>query len=309
MRIAARDVRADQPRVDRARERERGVGDHGLAGDEHGAVGERLELGDAVLLAARRGDVDAGAAEQRAVLAAVERAHHAHPLARGQIGDPGEDQLLAVAARRRPRGEHAVEALLVGVGDVGDRGDVASAGRAQRAGGLDHDRHDDRAGVARRRTRQRVLADRQQQRRAREHGALARALPDAVAARPVLHAERVEADRAGGGREQRRGDRRVDDRARLLARDRSEGRDARRARPHQVGQRERAHLAWRRGGGEHDLRAGAPQARGELGVGCAQADGRAERDDQDVRHGATTAAASRGRALMPRCAARSAGRP
>ena len=61
------EVVADEARVERAGERQRGVGAGRRRGHEHAAVGERLELGDAVVLAARGRHVDAGAAQQRAV--------------------------------------------------------------------------------------------------------------------------------------------------------------------------------------------------------------------------------------------------
>ena len=46
---------------------------------------------------------------------------------------PRDHELLALAARGGPGGQHAVEALLLRVGAVGDRGDVALGGRARSA--------------------------------------------------------------------------------------------------------------------------------------------------------------------------------
>ena len=70
MRSAAGEILADEPRVERAGDRQRRVGAGRGRGDEQAAVGERLELGDAVVLAAGRADEHARAAQQRAVLVA-----------------------------------------------------------------------------------------------------------------------------------------------------------------------------------------------------------------------------------------------
>src|SRR4051812_50194199 len=73
------------------------------------------------------------------------------------------------------------------------------------------------------------------------------------------------------------------------ARAREERRARRRggACPQQVGERQGAHVALRRGGGKRDPRAGPLERTPQLGIGGAEAGGRAERDDQDVgaRHG------------------------
>ena len=85
--------RAAAPRTARARRR-----------DEHAAVGERLELGDAVVLAARRGHVHTRAAQQRAVLlAARSRPPSARPARPGTRSTPATTSSSPGAPRRRPR--------------------------------------------------------------------------------------------------------------------------------------------------------------------------------------------------------------
>ena len=96
--------------------------------DQHAAVRERLELRDAVVLPARRGDEHARAAQQRPVLRGGDHARRtARPLV--AAASPATTSVSPVAPRRPPRREHAVEALLLRVRAVGDRGEVALAGR------------------------------------------------------------------------------------------------------------------------------------------------------------------------------------
>ena len=110
--------------------------------------------------------------------------------------EAGHDQLLARPPRGRPRGEDAVEALLLRVGAVGDRRDVALRGR--RAARRDRHRDDDRVGVRLRRLGQPALAPRHEQRRRRQPPPLDRPLPEPVAAGAVAGRGGVEADRARG---------------------------------------------------------------------------------------------------------------
>src|SRR5262249_57451786 len=56
------EVVAHEPRVELAGQRQRDVRAGGGRGDKHAAVGERLELRDAVVLVGRRGDEHAGTA-------------------------------------------------------------------------------------------------------------------------------------------------------------------------------------------------------------------------------------------------------
>ena len=77
-------------------------------------------------------------------------------------------------------------------------------------------------------------------------------------------------------------------------------RRARRARPAQVGGHERAHVALRLGGDDRDGRARALHRADELGVGRAQAGGRAERHEQDVDGGGGAHCLGRRRAVEAR---------
>ncbi len=183
--------------------------------DELAAVGERLELGDPVVLAARRAHEHARAPQQRPVVlrraARRRRARLGSPARAGRRArarsppTPRHDELLAPspaarARHRAPRREHAVETLLARVGGVRDRRDVALATAAQ-AGPRARPRparRAPRAPSARRgrRLAQRPLAPRQQQRRLAQAAALERALPEPVASGPVAGGRRVEADRA-----------------------------------------------------------------------------------------------------------------
>src|SRR5689334_20678567 len=67
---ADRELVGHEARVELARQGERGVGTRRRRGDQRAAVGQGLELRDAVVLARRGGDEDAGAAEQGPVLVA-----------------------------------------------------------------------------------------------------------------------------------------------------------------------------------------------------------------------------------------------
>ena len=148
-----RQVLGDEARVQAARQRQRRVGAGRGRGHEQAAVGQRLELGHAVVLAPRGCHEDARAAQQRAVLGGLERPGRAHAGGAGHALGARDHQLLVLASRRGPRGEHAIEALLLGVGRVGDGGDVAR--RRGGARGLDRDRDDDGGRVRRRRLGQR----------------------------------------------------------------------------------------------------------------------------------------------------------
>ena len=126
-------------------------------GDEQAAVGQRLELRDPVVLPPRRADEHPRPPQQRPVVARgsipAKRTPRATPEAPASparqpaSSRPADHELLALAPRRLPGGEHAVEALLLRVRAVGDRGDVALA----RAGpeGSTGTGHDDRVRVRR----------------------------------------------------------------------------------------------------------------------------------------------------------------
>ena len=144
-------------------------------------------------------------------------------------------------------------------------------------------------GVRLRRLRQRALAPRQQQRRGPEAAALHRALPDPVAAGPVVGGGGVEADRAGPRRQQRRRGRAVDHRPRgSCSRSDGLGGAPRGLRPRQLDQCERAPLGHPLGARRSPPRlppaAATRPARRRPRAGRAVA---AERHQQDVdrRHG------------------------
>ncbi len=92
-----REILADEARVELAGDRQRRVGPGRGGGHEQAAVGQRLELGDAVVLAARRAHEHAGPAHQRAVVLSGEHAHDAHAL-------------LAAGRRRPARSSSSAEA-------------------------------------------------------------------------------------------------------------------------------------------------------------------------------------------------------
>ena len=215
-----REILADQPRVEPAGEVERGVRARGGRGHEHAAVGQRLERRDPVVLAARRGDEHARAPQQRSVLLGRQPPGHLDAVDRVDLIDPGDQQRLAVAAGLRPGTQDVIQALLLGVAGVGHREHVALGDRrpgriygrwhvydALRCGGLQ--------------PRERPLAHREHERGLGEAPALDHALPDPVASGAVLGRERVEPDRAGPRPQQRGGHRAVDDRLRLVLRDRA----------------------------------------------------------------------------------------
>ncbi len=112
MRSAPARSSLDQPRVELAGDRQRRVGAGRRGGDEQAAVGERLELGDPVVLAAGRADEHARAAQQRPVLAARKHPAQTHTLL-GQLDSgplaellrrlaPATTSLLAGASHRSP---------------------------------------------------------------------------------------------------------------------------------------------------------------------------------------------------------------
>ena len=196
---------------------------------------------------------------------------------------PRDDELLTRARLERPRLQHAVQALLLRVGGVGDRGDVALTRRSRRG---DRHRHHDRVGVRHRRLLQPVLAPRHEQRRRLEAPRLDRTLPDPVAARPVAGGGGVKADCARNRTEKRGRGGRVDHRPRRPACQRARRRAARVDRPRELDRGERPQLPRPSHARDLDRRAGAAQRRRELGVGLPQARGAAQRHDQhvDARH-------------------------
>ena len=192
-----------------------------------------------------------------------------------------DHELLVRAAVAPPRGEHAVEALLLRVGAVGDRGEVALRRRAATA----------RPGRARstgaacgRGASARPPSLHGTSSGARGEAArLDRALPDAVAAGAVAGGGGVEADRARHGRRA----------ARPWCSSRATARGAKAAIASRAARRAFSaqassiaanvrQLARAGHGGELHPRAGAAQRGGELGVGLAQSGGAAEGDDQHV---------------------------
>ena len=208
---------------------------------------------------------------------------------------------------RLPPGQHVIEALLLRVRRVGDRGDVARrrrgpaeprdrrGRRAERSAILtvDGDRNDERLRVPRRRLGERARRDGDEQRGGGEPAALERPLPEAVAAGPVRRGRRVVADRPGARPQQRGRDRVVEDRPRRVLGDARDGGGSRRASPREIGQHERAHLARGLRGGHRDVRAGAAQRARELLHVGAQPRRRTERDDEDVGRGHPCLASSR----------------
>ena len=78
----ADEVVGDEALVERARDRQRGVRARRRRRDEQAAVGQRLELGDPVVLAPGRAHEDARAPQQRAVLRPRQHAREAHALDR-----------------------------------------------------------------------------------------------------------------------------------------------------------------------------------------------------------------------------------
>ncbi len=281
---------ADEPRVELARERQRRVRAGRGGGHELAAVGERLELRDPVVLAPRRADEDARAAQERPVVGARE-----HP----READPARPPRPARFARRQPSSSrpattssspscraasHAASTrsspffsgLAPYVIAVMSRSPAAPLGSTG-TGTID------RVAVRLRRLGQPALAPRHQQPRVAEAPLLHRPLPDAVPSRAVARGRRVEADRARVGRQQRRGRRRVQDRPRVVLVDRLGRRRPRRARPGELEQRVGPPLARALRGGGDDLRAGAAQRLRQLLVRLPQPRGPAQRHQQDVR--------------------------
>ena len=129
-------VLAHQSRVERARDRQRHVGAGRGRRDEQAAVGERLELGDPVVLAPRGAHEHARATYERAVLregsAPDDRTPSSAPSPCPAWSSRSETP-ATTSSRARPRAapthapprcEHAIEALLGRVGRICDRGDV-----------------------------------------------------------------------------------------------------------------------------------------------------------------------------------------
>ena len=135
------------------------------------------------------------------------------------------------------------------------------------------DRRDDSPSAVHRGSRERALADRQQQRRASEHRPLARSLPQAVATRPVAGGGSIEANRPRPWPQQRGRGARVDHRARAAAVELLTGRATGRQRPPQVGQGEGARRSRWRGLGDRRAYTGAMQRLRQLHVGRAQTRG------------------------------------
>ena len=151
VRSATPEILGDQTRIERAGDRQRGIGAWGGRCDKLAAIGEGLELGEAVVLAAGGANEDTGAAQQRTVVGGGERAGDGDAGAGrddaglGDLGGrgAGDVELLAGLAHAGPGGEDTIEALLEGVGGVGDRGDVTD-GRGG-SGGFDGDGQNQRA--------------------------------------------------------------------------------------------------------------------------------------------------------------------
>ena len=269
-----------------ARERQRDVRPAAAGRDELAAVGQRLELGEAVVLVERRGDEHARAAQQRAVLGGGSRPANRTPGGAAPAGRSRPQITSSSPSRRAPAHavEDAVEALLARVGGVGDRGDVTLVGGPGIAR-LDRHRHDDRrraaaADRAARSPRSERAASRQRSRRPFE-----RPLPDPVAPRPVGHRERVEADRPRPRPQQRGGGRRVDDRRAVRgARSRRPPR-ARAARAHSRSVSASVRTwRWRAAATTSTVAPARAQRVGELSVERPQPGRRAERHDQHVDH-------------------------
>ena len=280
----------DELAVQRPRQGECGVRAGRRGRHEDAAVRERFELRDPVVLATRRAEEHARTAQQRAVGIGLQAPHDANA---GRVElhlGTRHDQLLALAVRA-PRIEHLIETLLVRVRGVRDGRDVAQPrGRTR---GLDRDRDHHRIGVRLWRLRERAGIPRHEQRRGGEPATFERSLPEAMAAGAVGRGRRVVADRARSRPQQRGGDRVVEDRLRLVLGDAGDRGGASRARPGEIRQRERAHLArWLRGGHRH-VRAGTAQRAGELLHVGAQPAGRAEGHDEDVGRGHRCVASSR----------------
>ena len=121
-----------------------------------------------------------------------------------------------------------------------------------------------------------------EQRRVAQTRTLERTLPQPVATATVGGGEDVEVDRARARPEQRGGDRAVDDRAGAVLAQGADSRHAGGARPDEVGEHQRAHLARADGARQRDARAGALQRAAQLLIGGAQSAGRAQRDDQHI---------------------------
>ena len=197
---------------------------------------------------------------------------------------PATTSVSPGAPRRAPGGDHAVEALLLGIRAVGQGGEVA---RPAAGGRRRRDRHGTTiaSGARRRRLGQAALAPRHEQRRGGEPAALDGPLPDAVARGAVARGGGVEADRARLAATaarpwwSSRG-------ARAARCSRSAAaRRAGRRRPGEVDPRQRAPLAPRGTRRDGDRGARAAHRAGELRVGLAQPDGPAEGDEEDVDGG------------------------
>ena len=249
------------------------------------AVGERLELGDAVVLAPRRGHEHARAAQQRAVLAGRERpggadarARAARARCRSTTSSSPSRRAAAHAASTRSR------PFLSRVGGVGDGGDVA-LGRRRGPEGSTGIGDDDRGRVRRGDS-------------ASVPGAWGRAAAPRAGAGARAGAARARGGRGGWRpRARRSGSRRA---AATAAPPSSSSRRRRAGACSAIPRRAAARAAraqtrsvsasvrTSRGGRRRDhgdARAGALERRRELGVGGAQAGRRAERDEEDLGHG------------------------
>ena len=212
-----------------ARDAERRVGPGRRRRDEHAAVGQRLELARcrsprggarSTYTRARRSSARNSSGSIRPAKRTPSPDESARRL------DARDDQLLAVAPRRRPRRQHPVEALLLRVGRVGDGRDVAR-GR-QRPRRLDG--HGDHQRLAVRRRSARPPSLERPAAAPREAPALQRAAARCRAGRAGSRPQGVEADRPRSRPQQRRGGGRVDDRRAARARS-SAAAAARRAPP------------------------------------------------------------------------------
>ena len=180
-------------------ERERRVGARRRRGHEHAAVGQRLERRDPEVLAPRRGDEHPGAAQERAELVGRQRPGE---LRRPRVGASSASMpaTTSVSPPRRARA-HASRTTssrrLTGIAGVGDRSDVAR-GLGRRGRGLDRRRARRSSGVAwplGSGSSDAVAPWRAPAAPAASRRRSTGALPDPVAAGPVLGRDRVEPDR------------------------------------------------------------------------------------------------------------------
>ena len=201
--------------IELAGQPQRRVGARRRRGDEHGPVGQRLELGDPEVLAPRGGDEDPRAPQQRAELVGGHAAGEAHARDVGGALDPGDHQRLLAPAGTPPGLQQEVEPPLHRIGGVGHDVDVAltAAGRPELCTATGTTTLSGRAPAASGASESR--RHRQHQRRPGQPPSLDDPLPHPVAPGAVLGRDRVQPDRPGLRPQQRGGDRAVDDQPRV----------------------------------------------------------------------------------------------